>query len=199
LLFLYGKYDLSGIEFGLKIITITGRIMGSGASGGAIDWAKISSLNYIGIALGLVLIVLVIVLFVRMRKVRRECRQSLAERYEPGEILCHDNMANYFGMEVYKSKQIRGNGVLILAKTELYFLRLYPKKEIIIPLKRIKKVITPKSFLGKTVAQPLLKVEFKDEGNNRNSVAWYIKDVDSFKTALKQQIKIIGSKKKKVS
>ena len=136
-------------------------------------------------------------LLVKIRRIRRECRETIAKKYISEDILCHDNLANYFGMELYKGKQKRGNGVLLLAQNELYFLRLLPKLELIIPLKRIKRVLTPSSFLGKPAHKPLLKVDFKDENAALNSVAWHVRDLESFKNFLKLQIKKTKTKSRK--
>jgi len=171
--------------------------MGAGASGAGVDWSNSIVIQYLGVALCIALVIILAVLFVRMRKIRRECRQTLAQRYSPGDIICHDNMANYFGIESYKGKQIRGNGVLVLAQRELYFLRLLPRMELCIPLKRIKRVVTPSNFLGKSVLKPLLKVDFHDEDGILNSVAWQVKDLDTFENSLRLQMKKIAPKKKK--
>lgn len=171
--------------------------MGSDASGPGVDWSNSIVIQYIGVAIGLSLVIVLVVLFVRMRKIRKECRETLAKRYSPEDIICHDNTSNYLGIESYKGKQIRGNGVLVLAQHELYFLRLLPRMELIIPLKRIKRVVTPSMFLGKPVLKPLLKVDYQDKDGVLNSVAWYVKDLATFKNSLKLQIKKIGSKKKK--
>ncbi|NOR25472.1 MAG: hypothetical protein GQ542_14010 [Desulforhopalus sp.] len=172
--------------------------MGTGASGAGVDWSNSIVIQYLGgAALCIALVIILVVLFVRMQKIRRECRQTLAKRYSSGDIICHDNMANYLGMESFKGKQTRGNGVLVLAQRELYFLRLLPRMELCIPLKRIKRVMTPSSFLGKSVLKPLLKVDFHDEDGILNSVAWHIKDMDTFKNSLRLQMKKIGPRKKK--
>ena len=171
--------------------------MGTNASGPGTDWSNSIVIQYLGVAIGIALVVVLVLLFVRMRKIRKECRETLAKRYNSGDIICHDNRANYFGIESYKGKQIRGNGVLVLAQRELYFLRLLPRMELCIPLKRIKKVVTPSIFLGKSALKPLLKVDYQDEDGVLNSVAWYVKDLDTFKNSLKLQMKKIGPKKKK--
>lgn len=171
--------------------------MGTGTSGAKVDWSNSLVIQYIGIAIGITFVIVLVVLFVRMRKIRKECRETLANRYSSGDIICHDNMANYFGMESYKGKQTRGNGVLVLAQRELYFLRLLPRMELCIPLKRIKRIVTPSSFLGKSVLKPLLKVEYQDEDGALNSVAWYVKDLTTFKKSLKLQMRKIAPRKKK--
>ena len=171
--------------------------MATEASGTGVDWSNSLVIQYLGVAIGITFAVLLVVLFVRMRKIRKECRETLAKRYASGDIISHDNSANYFGMESYKGKQIRGNGVLVLAQRELYFLRLLPRMEICIPLKRIKRIVTPSSFLGKSALTPLLKIDFQDEDGTLNSVAWLVKDLTTFKKSLQLQIKKIAPRKKR--
>ena len=121
----------------------------------------------------------------------------LVRKYNPGDIICHDNSADYLGIELFKGKQNRGKGILVLAHNELYFLKLLPRIELCIPIKRIKRCVTPTSFLGKSTHKPLLKVDFKDEDGALNSVAWHIKDLVTFENSLKLQRKKNRPKKRK--
>lgn len=170
--------------------------MGTGASGAGVDWSSSMLIHSIGVAIAVALVIVLVLLLVRMRKIRKECRETLTKRFASGDIICHDNNANYFGLESFKGKQVRGNGVLVLARRELYFLRLLPRMELSIPLKRIKRIVTPSTFLGKSISRPLLKVDFQDEDGTFNSVAWYVTDLDTFKNSLKLQMKKVQPKKR---
>ena len=170
--------------------------MDSGASGIGVDWSNSTATLYLGAAIIVLLVVGFVILFLKMQKIRKGSRETLAKRYSSGDILCHDNFAEYFGMESFKGKQVRGKGVLVLAQSELYFLRLHPRMELCIPLKKIKRCVTPSSFLGKSINKRLLKVEFQDEGGALNAVAWHVGDLRTFVTALKLQRKQNLPKKK---
>ena len=63
---------------------------------------------------------------------------------------------------------------------------LLPKKEINIPLRDIVKIETPKSHLHKTKFKPLLKIIFKNDLGELDSVAWLIKDVFQWKENLEK-------------
>ncbi len=171
--------------------------MDSGALGKGMDWFNSTATLYLGVAIGVLLMVGFVILIFKMHRIRKESRETLAKRYSSGDILCHDNFAEYFGMESFKGKQVRGRGVLVLAQNELYFLRLHPRMELCIPLKKIKRCVTPSSFLGKSIDKSLLKVEFQDKDGALNGVAWHVGDLKTFTTALKHQRKKIRLKRKK--
>ena len=171
--------------------------MGTGALDTGMVWSNSTGTFYFGTAIGVILVIGFVIIFVRMRKIRKEYRETLAKKYSSGDIICHDNSAHYFGMELFKGKQNRGKGILVLAHNELYFLKLLPRIELCIPLKRIKRCVTTTNFLGKSIHKPLLKVDFKDEDGALNSVAWHIKDLVTFENSLKLQRKKNRPKKRK--
>lgn len=151
------------------------------------------------LAVGAAVLAGVVRIFSRMRKIRKECRETLSQRYDTKDIVCHDNLAHYLGMESFTGKQVRGKGILVLAKNELFFLRLHPRMELSIPLKRIKRIVTPTAFLDISAPAPLLKIDFQDEDSAINSVAWQVGDVTSFATSLKLQRKEVQQRKRKES
>ena len=152
---------------------------------------------YLGTAIGVILVIGSVLIFVRMRKIRKEYRETLAKKYNPGDIICHDNSADYLGMESFKGKQVRGRGILVLSHNELYFLKLFPRIELCIPLKRIKRCVTTRNFLGKSIQKTLLKVDFKDEDGALSSVAWHVRDLVTFENSLKLQREKNRPKKRK--
>lgn len=171
--------------------------MGEGASSVGGDWLSGVPVQYFGIAAGALIFIGVMIIFARMRKIRRECRETLVDRYNTEDIVAHDNLVHYLGLEVFEGKQTRGKGVLLLAQDELFFLRLHPRMELCIPLKRIKRIVTPTTFLDISSPGPLLQVFFQEEGGRVNSAAWKLRDVQSFANSLKLQRKKIQSRKRK--
>lgn len=171
--------------------------MNIGTSWGDLTGAESLLTLYLGIAFGILLLVGLVVVLIRMRKIRRECRQTLGRRYNPKDIICHDNLAHYLGMDLVEGKQTRGKGVLVLAPDELYFMRVHPRLELCIPLKRIKRITMPLEFIDISAPTPLLMVSYKDEDGTVRSVAWKIRDVDSFTESLKVQRKKVQSRKRK--
>ncbi len=171
--------------------------MSTGALGTWMVWSNSAVTFYFGTAIGVILVIGFVIIFVRMHKIRKEYRETLAKKYSSGDIICHDNSAHYFGMEMYRGKQNRGKGILVLAQNELYFLKLFPRVELCIPIKRIKKCVTTMNFLGKSIHKPLLKVDFKDEDGALNSVAWHVRDLVTFENSLKLQRRKNRPKKRK--
>lgn len=151
----------------------------------------------VGFIVGGLLLVGMAVVFTRMRKIRREYRETLAKRYDSKDILCHDNLAHYLGKDSVEGKQSRGKGVLVLAQDELYFLQLHPRQEFCISLKRIKRVVTPTKFLDIVSPNPLLQVNFQEEDGTLSSVAWRMRDVTTFTEFLKTQRKKAQPRKRK--
>jgi hypothetical protein len=171
--------------------------MSTGALGTGMVWANSGVTFYFGTAIGVILVIGFVIIFTRMHKIRKEYRETLAKKYNSGDIICHDNSAHYFGMELFKGKQNRGKGILVLAQNELYFLKLLPRIELCIPIKRIKRCVKTKNFLGKSIHKPLLKIDFKDEDGALNSVAWHVRDLVTFENSLKLQRKKSRPKKRK--
>lgn len=170
--------------------------MDFGLSGMGLDWSSSTVTHYLWSAVGVLFVVGVGVLLWKMNKIRKGSRETLAQRYNAEDILCHDNFAECFGVESFTGEHVKGNGVLVLTHTELYFLRLHKRMELCIPLKKITSCVTPSRFLGKSINQRLLKIEFQDEDGTSNAVAWHTKDVENFVTALKLQRKQNRPKKR---
>lgn len=99
-------------------------------------------------------------------------------------------MANMFGLKSKGVKQIRGNGVLVLTSSSLYFRMLIPAKKLLIPVSSITGVETPKSFAGKTKGVKLLKIDFRTADGKIESAAWLVGRLEEWVTELH---KLIGS------
>ena len=104
----------------------------------------------------------------------------MLDKFDKSEILKVSTRANFFGLESKKSRQLRGNGILILTKNELYFSMFLSKKVIEIPISSIKSIETPRSFLKKSYLMRLLKINFIDELGQENSVAWVLENLDEW-------------------
>lgn len=151
---------------------------------------------FVGAAVVLLLLAGLTVILKRMSRIRAGCRSTIAQRYRSEDILCHDNLAHYLGRDPVVNKQDRGKGILIVSKEELFFTRMYPELQFTIPLKRIKRILTPKTFLGMSSPVPLLVVDYRDEDNRIVSAAWKVQDVDGVSGLLKAQRRKIQPRKK---
>lgn len=132
-----------------------------------------------------VLIVLFVVVLIMaavwwVQRALRARVQALQQRFPNATII----PANFFGQESAGVTQLRGNGSLVLTDTELYFERLWPRREYRIPLAAIEAIETPVSYLRKTNFQPLLKVIFHNEAGQLDSMAWLVPDVESLRQTL---------------
>ncbi len=102
------------------------------------------------------------------------------------DILFSDYSANFFGQKSNGISQVRGNGILLVTKHEIYFSLLMPRKEICIPVKQIVAITSEASFLGKSKFKPLLVIQFKDRAGNIDSAAWLIHDLSNCTTKIKK-------------
>lgn len=120
---------------------------------------------------------LYIFIYLRLRKLENQMVRDLIGE----EIVKQTKSANYMGQGSKGMLQIRGNGVLILTKSNLYFSMLLPEKRLIIPVSSIGSLSTPKSFLGKTKGQKLLRADFDGD-----SAAWLVEKPEQWKRAIKE-------------
>jgi len=110
--------------------------------------------------------------------------KEIKSKFKNQEILMLDEMANFFGQKSLGSWKVRGNGVLLLTKHELYFEMWKPKKQITINIDSISQIENSKSFLHKSVFKPLLKVNFKNKNNEIDSAAWYVNNLNQWNEIL---------------
>jgi len=141
----------------------------------------------------LILVLITIVVFavfiILIRNMIVKRKKEIIEKFKDKEILLISSNANYFGTETLKSFQVRGNVFLILTKDELFFQPWTSKKEISIPLSNLRSAETVKSFLGKTVYAPLLKVNFQNEHNDSDSIGFLVKNLHQWIKTINESIK----------
>ena len=113
-------------------------------------------------------------------------KREILAKFQKEEILEISLFSNFYGIASKKFKQIRGNGVLILTKDEIFFGMFIPKIEIKIPLNSIIEIKTPKWFLGKTRFRPTLAIVFINEEGKADSAAWEIRNLEKWKTKINQ-------------
>ena len=116
-------------------------------------------------ALMIVLIVLASVIadvvFFRwwFRRLRREAIEDI--RRDVGEEkVYHVEDCNFFGRQSVGYKQWRGNGFLALTDKGIHYRMLLPKKSLFVPVESIEGISQPRSFLGKSKARSLLRVDY---------------------------------------
>ena len=125
-----------------------------------------------------------------MRKLFKKRIEETLAKFSKDNLVHVEDAANFFGQESKGSKQIRGNGVLLLTEEELFFEMWTPRKTLRIPLLSIKKIETPKSFLHKSRFKPLLKVSYLNEMGEIDAAAWLVVDLERITKILEDLISV---------
>lgn len=120
-----------------------------------------------------------------MVKFFKKKTKQILENFNEEDLILVSKSANFFGVESKGSKQIRGNGVLILSKDELYFQMWLPKRIVRISLKKIKRVTSTTHHLRKTKFVDLLKIEYINNKGEGDSAVWWVKDLQEWIIKLK--------------
>jgi len=120
-----------------------------------------------------------------IRKLFRKRIEEILAKFDKENIIVMEESSNFFGQESKGTKQVRGNGVLLLTERDLYFEMWFPKKILKIPVSTIISIDTPKTFLRKSKFRALLKVNFKFEGRT-DAAAWFLEDLAKMKEHLEQ-------------
>lgn len=133
----------------------------------------------------LIVVILMLVMGFSLYLLRRQITnrtQAAREKFPNARLIIPS--ANFYGQESKGVMQMRGNGTLVLTDTELYFDQWVVQREFRIPLASIQALETPSSYLGKTNFRPLLKVVFRDESGQSDSMGWLVPDVQALKRAI---------------
>ena len=83
-----------------------------------------------------------------LKSVFRKRREEVEQRFRHRKIIRQHNFAHFYGREAIGHLQARGNGILVMTVTEIFFLQALPKREFHIPMDAITKVSNPRSHLG---------------------------------------------------
>lgn len=79
---------------------------------------------------------------------------------------------------------MRGNGTLVLTDSELIFEQWVVSREFRVPLASIQSIENPRSFLGKSQGVRLLCIESSDDSGGVDSMAWRVRDLEAWMSAL---------------
>ncbi|MEK7468515.1 MAG: hypothetical protein AAB074_13980 [Planctomycetota bacterium] len=101
------------------------------------------------------------------------CARGAEKRFQAllkGEsLLFRANGANFSGRTSQKAR-MRGNGILALTPTRLFFVMWAPRVTLELPLSNVSGARVESSFLGRT--GPALVVDFEDRAGTRDSCGW---------------------------
>jgi len=121
--------------------------------------------------------------------------EVIRERMARHTIVRQAMGANFFGLSSRGMAQARGNGGLVLATDEIFFVLFAPRREFTIPLRDVVAVSSPRSHLGKKVGMRLLKVEFNTP-DGMDSAAWAVSDVDAWMSDIERHTPFLQQTRK---
>lgn len=126
----------------------------------------------VGFAIGATLFMI----FWALGRVTRKRAALIAERFPNTKLIVP--MANFFGQESKGVTQLRGNGIMVITSSEVYFQQLVTNREWHIAFGSIQEVETVKSHLGKTIGRPLLKIRYINPEGRIDTIAWWVRNLD---------------------
>jgi hypothetical protein len=131
------------------------------------------------------LAVVVIVIFFRyLRKKQNELEENFQRRFTGKKIRFMDKCAVFRAQESHGYSQSQGMGYLVLTDDELYFERTFLRKVLPIPTTSITKVGETKRLGGQNPGKPMLKIEFKDNEGNKDSIALTVKELSKWQNEI---------------
>jgi len=117
-------------------------------------------------------------------------KQEVLRKFKGRKIYGVTSGANFFGVESEGWGQVRGNGVLLLADSELYFEMWVPSKKLSIPFSALRGAEVTMSHLAKTKARPLLKVHYLNAAGAEDSAAWLVNHLPQWTSAIEKIISL---------
>jgi hypothetical protein len=93
------------------------------------------------------------------------------------EKVYHVEDCNFFGRQSSGYRQWRGNGVIALTDRGVHFRMFLPRKEVFVALDSVAAISQPRTFLGKSKARELLRVDFVDEAGEEDACAWLVRSL----------------------
>ncbi|HYW91152.1 MAG TPA: hypothetical protein VFA95_01590 [Gammaproteobacteria bacterium] len=149
-----------------------------GAGGSSIGWFVQPGLIYAGLMLLAVLVGGLLAFSLVMRRARRRSLRAADSRCAGEEVVYRDPAAVYIGCESRGDRQLRGNGVFVLTREKVFFTLWLPRREVAIPLERIRGIDTPRQFLGRSVGRRLLQIRYVDAEGQADAAAWFVRGLE---------------------
>lgn len=122
------------------------------------------------------------------RSTQKKLERYIQRKFNQKEIIGATTRANYFGLKSLGSRQIRGNGAIVLTRNTLFAIRAKPFQELIIPIENINEISLPTSFNGKSVFKKLLCIHYQTD-SQEEAIAWAVADPEKWKLTLEKVIK----------
>lgn len=109
------------------------------------------------------------------------------ERF-PNALLI-DRGARFIAVQSGGWLQMRGNGLFVLTKDEIFFERWVPRREYRVPVASITGIETVHRFHGKATGARMLKVSFTNAEGKPDAIAWNMGQIDAVIEQLNRLIK----------
>jgi hypothetical protein len=136
----------------------------------------VEALNIILLTFGILAVVFGAT-FLVLRQMRVRGEQEVRTRYPNAKLVIPS--AVFFGQQSKGVGQLRGNGTLAITDREVYFRKWVSPTEHIIPIARIEAIESPRAFLGKSYGRPLLKLNYRRDDGQPDSIAWYVPNLEA--------------------
>lgn len=145
------------------------------------------TINIIIAAVGCGIVCLLMCLRFFFSSTQRKLEKYVRSTFTESEIIGVTTRANFFGLQSRGSRQLKGNGAIILTDENLFAIRAIPFKEIIIPTTNITAVSLQHSFNGKTILKKLLCIHYQD-GGHEEALAYGVAHPEKWKLAIEKII-----------
>ena len=106
--------------------------------------------------------------------VRRQDRKWIDERFGGHKILAMSFGVNYFGRATEPGRPRRSSGFLLLLPDRVFYRSRLKKLELEIPAGSIARVYHDRAYKGVDMHQTLLKIDFTNSGNQKDTVAFKV-------------------------
>jgi len=106
--------------------------------------------------------------------IRWRDRKWIENRFSGQKVLAMSFGVNYFGRASEPGKPRRSSGFLLLLPDQLFYRSRSARLELSIPGKNIARVYPDNSLKGVDLHQSVVKIDFMNENNDRDSAAFKV-------------------------
>jgi hypothetical protein len=126
--------------------------------------------------------------------VRVNAENHVMGRIDRASLLLLDDAADSYGVESRGYSQVRGNGCLAVSPIAVLFVPWSTEdEELWIPMDHVLAVDSTDMHLGKAKGVMLVRVRYVNEAGREDSVAWAVKDVPRWVSAIRAARGALGS------
>ena len=135
------------------------------------------------------LVIVGVIIVVTMLILSRVSRTQIAKAREQFPQALAVLNANFSGLTSDPGVRLRGNGILVITRDELYFTQWVTNREFHVPTRALQSVELVSNFMGRWTFTPILKVNFTSEGGQAAAIGWQVRDAEGVKQQIETLIK----------